>query len=917
LSTFNPADKNAAITLSSGNLIATANATTQAGVRGTLSYPASGTGRFYFEMTSRSVISSAFGVGIANATWSFTNVNGIGGDVNSVGYAPTTGQVFVNNAVVGTASTATASGVVIGCAIDFPGKKIYIRVGAGNWNASATNNPATNTGGFPLTALASGAFFPAFGTVGTTTDAVQFNGGTSTFAQPAPATFQPWDGLPPARGLSVSRGRTAGTFILSISTIDPWAGDFSSDFGPLSTASSFAGSGKAQSTGRGSPAVARPVVAKGSALAVGRTILTSTAALAARGLSRASNLSAITSTRLIIGQGIARASGKNTATNTFGLVARGIAISNGRAPLARAASFIGIGKARSSGVAAIATPAVLLGKGRGDSRGRGLAIYTTPPPQGVIWSRGSSSGRAALSTGTALSAVGASISKGAAVQGSSFLILTASSAARTFGQSAATTQAAALNAASRATLTGRGGIGGARPIVAAGAARARGGANALMSAFVPSRGKGTASGRLAPGVSVTPLSAIGLGESAGKSAAAFATRLQVVSRGQSAGRAAPSVAKPLLALGQAQVTGQIGANGAQRLSTTVGNAKASARALLQPVAALAGYGLARTVGRIVPTATQALSAAGAATSMGVAAKNAVGSQRARGMSVSTGAADTLGLASAALSGSGKGTSSGSAVPAERTALSSLGRAQGQGRLAQYTGAVALSANGRATATARVGSFGFAPIALSASGQAFGRGIIRASAGTTLHGTGIGLSAGRCAAIASTLMLANGRGGSAGHLSAVASAAVGFQSRGLAEASGRLFARNTISAKGRSAGSGTALMAGFYNVTPDAAGPRLSTIKQLPYFDSMDVGDVDFFSFDWSSRVSLLRDPIISATVTASPSGLSVGPVVIVGDIVQTRVGNSALMETFSLRCTVTLRSGRILHWSAPVSVEDF
>lgn len=110
--TWNPADKNALVTLSGGDLTATfATGASQEIVRGTVS---KSSGRWAFEVTvSNYVGGSSAGIGVAAAT----EATYIGYGTASWGYY-VTGQLFYNNAVVSTVATYT-TGDIIGVVLDF------------------------------------------------------------------------------------------------------------------------------------------------------------------------------------------------------------------------------------------------------------------------------------------------------------------------------------------------------------------------------------------------------------------------------------------------------------------------------------------------------------------------------------------------------------------------------------------------------------------------------------------------------------------------------------------------------------------------------------------------------------------------------------------------------------------------------
>lgn len=202
MSTWNPNDKSTQITLSSGNTIATESVNVaQVGVRTTTAQRA---GRYYAEFKTINVPTGGFGPGFASSGFSFTDPNGIGGTATSLGVAVTGGQVFVNNAIIGTAAFSAVAGTVYCMAVDFANNTFWWRVGAGIWNNSGTANPDTNTGGFTMTGLTAGLnFFGCFCTGTTTSDSCQWNGGGSAFANTPPTKFAPWDYVFIGQGFSL------------------------------------------------------------------------------------------------------------------------------------------------------------------------------------------------------------------------------------------------------------------------------------------------------------------------------------------------------------------------------------------------------------------------------------------------------------------------------------------------------------------------------------------------------------------------------------------------------------------------------------------------------------------------------------------------------------------------------------------
>lgn len=182
--TWNPADKDGAITLSGGNLVATKGGTTAWGSgRATASLTTAS--KWFFSLQMTTVASYAI-IGIANSAFSVSgSFLGASGS-NSIGYQSSTGGITINGSVVATMPTF-GSGDVIDCAIDLVNSKIWFRKNGGNWNNSASANPATNAGGVSLSGLNSGPYYPAFSQY--YSDVLSANFGATTFTYAVPSGF--------------------------------------------------------------------------------------------------------------------------------------------------------------------------------------------------------------------------------------------------------------------------------------------------------------------------------------------------------------------------------------------------------------------------------------------------------------------------------------------------------------------------------------------------------------------------------------------------------------------------------------------------------------------------------------------------------------------------------------------------------
>ena len=177
LATWNPADKSTNLTLSNGNLTASASSS-QVAVRATIG---GSTGRWYWEVKGDSLSSSYAAVGVLTMTALLDYGLGSSSIAPGVGYRPN-----------GTLSSSTgssvmacsfASGTVIGVAIDLDSRVIYFSVN-GVWQSAG--DPAMGTGGVALPS-SGGTVFPAvslgFG------DTLTVNFGQSAFAHAPPSGF--------------------------------------------------------------------------------------------------------------------------------------------------------------------------------------------------------------------------------------------------------------------------------------------------------------------------------------------------------------------------------------------------------------------------------------------------------------------------------------------------------------------------------------------------------------------------------------------------------------------------------------------------------------------------------------------------------------------------------------------------------
>ena len=176
ITTWNPSDKHANITLSNGNL--TAEVVTFNyfyGVRATNSKTA---GKWYWEETVDVDINRrCIGIGTINATLSPQ----VGYDVYGYGYRDD-GKKWHNGSGVSFGATYTATDV-IGVALDLDNNKIWFSKN-GNWQASGNPSDGTNE----AFSLSPAAYFPMT-SLGYTGDKDTVNFGASAFAHTVPTGF--------------------------------------------------------------------------------------------------------------------------------------------------------------------------------------------------------------------------------------------------------------------------------------------------------------------------------------------------------------------------------------------------------------------------------------------------------------------------------------------------------------------------------------------------------------------------------------------------------------------------------------------------------------------------------------------------------------------------------------------------------
>lgn len=184
--TWNQADKSANITLSGGLLLATGTSNTDGAVRATI---IRGAGKWYCELNMGALSGGDSGGGLANATAVLANIGStvLGAFIQFKG-----GNYYSNGSVVSSNGNMSAGGI-LQVAYDGTAHKAWVKFASGNWNASASNNPATGVGGQDVSAYDTGGMYPCFACAGTG-DACTANFGATSFSFSIPAGFTAWKG---------------------------------------------------------------------------------------------------------------------------------------------------------------------------------------------------------------------------------------------------------------------------------------------------------------------------------------------------------------------------------------------------------------------------------------------------------------------------------------------------------------------------------------------------------------------------------------------------------------------------------------------------------------------------------------------------------------------------------------------------
>lgn len=153
-------------------------------------------GKAYFEVEFTSGTSSGnASVGVAQQNEILTAQVGYNGQ-DDVGIFQSSGNIYSNTSKVGTGTSFGTAGNIVCVALDAVNRLVWLRVGSGNWNGSATANPATGTGGIAVAGSAS--LCAAICTDESAVFAANF--GASAFAQSVPSGFSSWKSFQQAQG---------------------------------------------------------------------------------------------------------------------------------------------------------------------------------------------------------------------------------------------------------------------------------------------------------------------------------------------------------------------------------------------------------------------------------------------------------------------------------------------------------------------------------------------------------------------------------------------------------------------------------------------------------------------------------------------------------------------------------------------
>lgn len=182
--TWNPADKNANVALSNGNLTATASISAFVAVRSTTSHS---TGKWCYEATLNAA-SGTISVGWGTSAASLSLIPGFDSPSNiSVGWF-SGGPIFPGPAGSATWPSLGSPGMLC---VSLVTMEVWMLDASGNWNGSGTANPATDTGGLSWGASTGSTWFAEVG-LANSGDNMTVNFGATAFAHALPSGFSAW-----------------------------------------------------------------------------------------------------------------------------------------------------------------------------------------------------------------------------------------------------------------------------------------------------------------------------------------------------------------------------------------------------------------------------------------------------------------------------------------------------------------------------------------------------------------------------------------------------------------------------------------------------------------------------------------------------------------------------------------------------
>lgn len=139
------------------------------------------------------------GIGVANGSNIIILGNYLGIDTNSLGFYPSSGEIYYNAAVLTTLQSG-AQGDTIQMAVDLGNSLVWFNINNGNWNNSASDSPASGTGGISITSITGEATGPGVALYSSSPSLpVQFtaNFGATAFKYTAPSGFVGWPATNP------------------------------------------------------------------------------------------------------------------------------------------------------------------------------------------------------------------------------------------------------------------------------------------------------------------------------------------------------------------------------------------------------------------------------------------------------------------------------------------------------------------------------------------------------------------------------------------------------------------------------------------------------------------------------------------------------------------------------------------------